>query len=92
MAKTQTKEKIASILRVSTNSKPRAVAGALVAALKEHNSVELVAIGARAVNQTVKAIAVAKHFGQNLKCIPVFTEVQFDGENKTGMKLIVEIS
>jgi stage V sporulation protein S len=90
MTNTQTKEKIGSMFRVSAKSKPAAVAGALIAALKEHESVELVAVGAGAVNQSVKAIAIAKRFVQSLKCIPGFTDVQLDGENKTGMKLIVE--
>ncbi|OUM86633.1 MAG: stage V sporulation protein S [Bacillus thermozeamaize] len=93
MATVQTKEKIPSVLRVSAKSKPNAVAGALVAAMREHGVVELQAVGAAATNQATKAVAIARGFfaqeGRNITCVPAFTEVQIDGEAKTGIKLIV---
>ena len=80
-------------LKVSSNSNPNAVAGAIASLLKEQDKVELQAIGAGAVNQAVKAVAIARGFvaplGFNLVCIPAFTEVNVEDEDRTGIKLIV---
>lgn len=82
------------ILKVSSKSDPNRVAGALANALKEKNSVEVQAIGAGALNQAIKAIAVARGFvapsGKNLVCIPAFSDIVIDGEERTAIKLIVE--
>ena len=48
------------ILKISSNSKPRSVAGAIAAILREGGCVELQAIGASAVNQAIKSIAIAR--------------------------------
>ncbi len=81
------------LLKVSSNSNPNAVAGAIASLLKEQDKVELQAIGAGAVNQAVKAVAIARGFvaplGFNLVCIPAFTEVNVEDEDRTGIKLIV---
>lgn len=51
-------------------------------------------IGAGALNQAVKAVAIARGFvapnGIDLICIPAFNEVMLDGEERTAIKLIVE--
>ena len=82
------------VLKVAADSKPKAVAGALAAVMRERGSVELQAIGAGAVNQTVKAIAIARGFvapnGINLVAIPAFTKVQIEGEERTAIKFLVE--
>jgi len=82
------------ILKVSANSKPNSVAGALAVVLKDKNRVELQAIGAGALNQAIKAVAIARGFvapsGIDLVCIPAFTDVDIDGEERTAIKLIVE--
>ncbi|MDI9475041.1 MAG: stage V sporulation protein S [Bacillota bacterium] len=82
------------ILKVSTNSIPKSVAGALAAVLREKGSAELQAVGAGAVNQAVKAIAIARGFvapnGIDLVCIPAFAEIEIDGEERTAIKFIVE--
>ena len=82
------------ILRVSTKSSPNSVAGALAAVLKQHDSVEIQAIGAGAINQAIKSIAIARGFiaptGKDLICIPAFTEIQIEGEERTAIKLIVQ--
>jgi stage V sporulation protein S len=82
------------VLRVSANSQPKAVAGALAAVLREHKSVELQAVGAGAVNQAVKAIAICRGFmapnGAELVAIPAFTDIEIDGQNKTAIKFLVE--
>ena len=82
------------VLKVAADSKPKAVAGALAAVMRERGSVELQAIGAGAVNQTVKAIAIARGFvapnGIDLVAIPAFTKVQIEGEERTAIKFLVE--
>jgi stage V sporulation protein S len=82
------------ILKVSTKSSPNSVAGALAGVLREKGSAEIQAVGAGALNQAVKAVAIARGFvapsGIDLICIPAFTEIQIDGEERTAIKLIVQ--
>ena len=82
------------VLKVSANSNPKSVAGALAAVVREKGSAELQAVGAGAVNQAIKAIAITRGFvapnGINLICIPAFSEVQIDGEERTAIKFIVQ--
>ena len=81
-------------LKVGTKSNPNSVAGALANVFREKDSVEIQAIGAGALNQAIKAIAIARGFvapsGVDLVCIPAFAEVQIEGEDRTGIKLIIE--
>lgn len=81
------------VLKVSASSKPKSVAGALAAVLREAGSAEVQAVGAGAVNQAVKAIAIARGFvapnGIDLVCIPAFSEIHIDGEERTAIKFIV---
>ena len=81
-------------LKVGTKSNPNAVAGALANVLRERNNVEIQAIGAGALNQAIKAIAIARGFvapsGKNLVCIPAFADILIDGDERTAIKLIVE--
>ncbi|MCX7758526.1 MAG: stage V sporulation protein S [bacterium] len=81
------------ILKVSSKSKPQSVAAALAAVIKQGNKVEVQAIGAGAINQAVKAIAIARGYvaplGYELVTIPAFTEVQINGEIRTAIKFIV---
>ncbi len=81
-------------LKVGTKSKPNSVAGALANAFREKGEVEIQAIGAGALNQAIKSIAIARGFvapsGNDLVCIPAFTDIQIDGEEKTAIKLIVK--
>jgi len=82
------------VLKVSADSKPKAVAGALAAVLRERGTVELQAVGAGAVNQAVKAIAITRGFvapnGIDLVAIPAFTKVIIEGEERTAIKFLVE--
>ena len=79
------------VLKISSKSNPNSVAGAIAGLVKESNKAE---IGAGALNQAVKAVAIARGFvapaGVDLVCIPAFAEVEVEGENRTGMKLIIE--
>ena len=81
-------------LKVSAQSKPKSVAGALAAVLRDRGSVELQAVGAGAVNQAVKAIAIARGFvapnGIDLVSVPAFSEIDIEGEERTAIKFIVE--
>lgn len=82
------------VLKVSANSQPKSVAGALAAVLRENNSAEIQAVGAGAVNQAVKAIAITRGFvapnGIDLVAVPAFSEVTIDGEERTAIKFIIE--
>ncbi|MDQ7840712.1 MAG: stage V sporulation protein S [bacterium] len=81
------------VLKVSADSKPKAVAGAVAAVVREKGSVELQAIGAGAVNQAVKAIAISRGYvapnGIDLVAIPAFTKVEIDGEERTAIKFLI---
>ena len=67
-------------LKVSSKSDPKAVAGALAAVMREERKVELQAVGAGAVNQTIKAIAISRGYvapnGMDLIMIPAFVELK----------------
>jgi len=82
------------VLKVSADSKPKAVAGALAAVLREKGSVEVQAVGAGAVNQAVKAIAITRGFvapnGIDLIAIPAFTKVETEGEERTAIRFLVQ--
>lgn len=61
---------------------------------KEKSVVEIQAVGAGAINQAIKAIAIARGFvapsGKNLICTPAFQDISIEGEERTAIKLIVE--
>jgi len=82
------------VLKVSSKSKPNSVAGALANAFKTAQTVEIQAIGAGALNQAIKAVAIARGYvaptGKDLICIPAFSDILIDGEERTAIKLIIE--
>ncbi|MGI6611311.1 MAG: stage V sporulation protein S [Limnochordia bacterium] len=82
------------VLKVSAKSNPNSVAGAVAGVLRERSTVELQAIGAGAINQAVKAIAIARGFmapgGVDLVCIPAFVDVMIGEEERTAIKFIVQ--
>ena len=82
------------VLKVSAKSNPNSVAGALAGVIRESGSAEMQAIGAGALNQAVKAVAIARGFvaphGVDLICIPAVTDIEIDGSERTAIKLIVE--
>ena len=86
---------VMNTLKVSSKSNPVSVAGAIAGIIRENGTVEVQGIGAGAVNQALKSVAVARGYlapaGIDLVCIPAFTSVEVDNETKTAMKLIVEI-
>ena len=82
------------ILTVSAKSNPNSVAGALAGVMREKGGAEIQAIGAGALNQAIKSVAIARGFvapgGIDLVCVPAFTDIQIEGEERTAIKLIVE--
>ncbi|MDP4087953.1 MAG: stage V sporulation protein S [Bacillota bacterium] len=82
------------VLKVSAQSQPKSVAGALAAVLRVNSAAEVQAVGAGAVNQAVKAIAITRGFvapnGIDLVVIPAFSEITIEGEERTAIKFIVE--
>jgi len=89
-----TRTPASGVLKVSAQSNPNSVAGALAGVLREHAAAELQAIGAGATNQAVKAIAIARSYlsasGIDVICIPAFTDVEIEGNVRTAIRLIVE--
>ncbi|MBU0905510.1 MAG: stage V sporulation protein S [Planococcaceae bacterium] len=81
-------------LKVSSRSNPNSVAGALVAVIRDKGYAEMQAVGAGALNQAVKAVAIARGFvapsGTDLICSPAFTDIIIAGEDRTAIKLLVE--
>ena len=82
------------VLKVSSKSNPKSVAGALAAVLREEKKAEIQAIGAGAVNQAVKAIAISRGYvapnGMDLIMIPAFTEIEIEDEERTALRFVVE--
>jgi len=81
-------------LKVSSQSKPKLVAGAIAAVVREGQSVEVQAIGAGAINQAVKSLAVARGYvapnGIDLVCYPAFAQLEVDGQEKTAIRFVAE--
>ena len=85
---------VAVTLKVSAKSNPNAVAGALAAALRERESSELQAVGAGAINQAIKAVAIARSYIRgaqlDLVCTPSFVVVAIGESERTAISLMVE--
>ena len=84
----------ASCLKVSSKSSPASVAGAIAGMIKDGVPVEMQAVGAGAVNQAVKAIAISRGFlspvGIEVYCIPSFADIIIDGEYRTAIHFAVK--
>ena len=83
-----------NIIKVSAASRTSAVARAIAGVVREHNHAEVQAIGAGAVNQAVKAVAIARGYlqedGLHIVCLPEFTTVTIEGKERTAIRLVVE--
>jgi len=81
------------VIKVSARSRSTAVAGAIAGVIREQGYAEVQAIGASAVNQAIKATAIARGYLQEdgiaIASIPVFTEVDIQGLERTAVKLVV---
>lgn len=82
------------VLKVSAQSNSKSVAGALAAVLREKGTAEIQAVGAGAVNQAIKAVAIARGFvapnGIDLIAVPSFAEIMIEGEERTAIRFIIE--
>jgi stage V sporulation protein S len=82
------------ILKVSSRSNPNSVAGAMAGVVRQSGAVEVQVVGAGALNQAVKAIAIARGYltpsNVDLVCIPTFADITIDGESRTAIRLSVE--
>ena len=83
-----------TVIKVSSQSRTSAVAGAIAGVVREHRRAEVQAIGAGAVNQAIKAVAIARGYlhedGLDVICIPEFTSVEIDGKERTALRFVVE--
>lgn len=81
-------------LKVSSKSSPASVAGAIAGMVKDGVGVEIQAVGAGAVNQAVKAIAISRGFlspvGIEVACIPSFADIVIDGEYRTAIRFAID--
>lgn len=81
-------------LKVSSTSRPVSVAGALAGLVRESRSIEIQVVGAGALNQAIKAVAIARGYvaslGIDLSCRPAFTDITIDGESRTGIRLVID--
>jgi len=82
------------IIKVASASRTSAVAGAIAGVIREHHRADVQAIGASAVNQAVKAIALAKGYlaedGYDIVCVPQFVDVDINGKLRTAIRFSVE--
>ncbi len=86
--------KKADVIKVAATSRSTAVAGAIAGVMREHHFAEVQAIGAGAVNQAVKALAIARGYlegdGIDIFCLPQFMEIDIDGQERTAVRFTVE--
>ena len=82
------------LIRVAAQSRSTAVAGAIAGVVREHGRAHVQAIGAGAVNQAVKAAAIARGFlaldGLDVVCVPSFTDVEIGGQERTAIRITIE--
>ena len=82
------------ILKVSSRSNPNSVAGAMAGVVRQSGTVEVQVVGAGALNQAIKAVAIARGYltpsNVDLVCVPTFADIEIDGESRTAIRLSVE--
>jgi stage V sporulation protein S len=87
---------VIEVLKVSSKSNPNSVAGALAGVVRGTGSVEIQVVGAGALNQAIKAVAIARGYvatsGLDLTCRPTFADIEIDGEGRTAIRLLIEAS
>lgn len=82
-------------LKVSSKSSPASVAGAIAGLVKDEIPVNIQCVGAGAVNQAIKAIAIARGFliptGIDISCAPTFSDIEIAGESRTAIRIAVYV-
>lgn len=85
---------MADTIRVAAQSRSTAVAGAIAGVVREQGRAQVQAIGAGAVNQAVKACAIARGFlaldGMDVICVPTFADVEIGGQERTAIRISIE--
>lgn len=80
-------------LKVSSKSSPASVAGAVAGLVKDKREVKIQCVGAGAVNQAIKALAIARGFliptGIDISCSPTFSDIEIMGEMRTALRLSI---
>ena len=81
------------MLKVSTKSNPNSVAGAIAGVVRDAGAVDIQVVGAGALNQAIKALAIARGYvagaGIDLVCVPHFADIEIDGERRTAIRLCI---
>lgn len=81
------------IIKVSSKSNPNKVAGAIASIFRSQKGLEIQTVGAGALNQAIKAVAIARGFvapsGEDLVVVPSFNDINIGTEEKTAIKLLV---
>jgi stage V sporulation protein S len=81
------------IIKVKGTSRTSAVAGAIAGVFRENRLAEVQAIGASAVNQAVKALALSRSYlaqdGIDVVFISEFVDVEIDEKIRTAIKFTV---
>jgi stage V sporulation protein S len=82
------------LIKVASASRCTAVAGAIAAIMRDKQSVEVQAIGAGAVNQAVKALAIARNYLKDDRidfvCTPEFIDLDVNGSERTAVRFSLE--
>lgn len=80
-------------LKVSSKSSPASVAGAIAGLVKDGSPVNIQCVGAGAVNQAIKAVAIARGFliptGVDISCAPTFSDIEISGESRTAIRIAI---
>jgi stage V sporulation protein S len=94
VAPTPSQRTAVEVLKVSSRSNPNAVAGAMAGVIRQAGSVEVQIVGAGALNQAIKALAIARGYvaeaGIDLVCVPTFADIEIDGERRTAIRLHID--
>lgn len=81
------------LIKVSANSLATSVAGAIAGVIRDFGHADVQAIGASAVNQSVKAIAIARTYLEEdhiaISCVPTFVDVEIEGQERTAIRFAI---
>ena len=84
------------IIKVAASSRTAAVAGAIAGITRQHHRAVVQAIGAGAVNQAIKALALATSYLKNdgifVSFVPEFAEVSINDNVRTAIRFVIEPS
>lgn len=84
------------LLKVSSKSSPANVAGAIAGLIKDGKSVEIQSVGAAAVNQAIKSVAISRGFlspvGIEISVMPAFATITINDETRTAIRFKVLVA